>query len=49
MNKPKIVFICIYNSCRSQTAKAIGKKYFENIFKSYSAGTELSREIDQRY
>lgn len=30
MEKPKVAFICVHNSCRSQIAEALGKyrKYF---------------------
>ena len=33
-------FICVHNSCRSQIAEALGKKYGSKVFESYSAGTE---------
>ena len=26
MNKPKVAFVCVHNSCRSQMAEALGKK-----------------------
>ncbi|MGL4741153.1 MAG: arsenate reductase ArsC [Sarcina sp.] len=47
MNKIKIAFICVHNSCRSQMAEAISKKYFSDIFEVYSAGTELKPQINQ--
>lgn len=47
MNKPKVAFICVHNSCRSQMAEALGKKFAGNIFESYSAGTETKPEINQ--
>jgi len=47
MNKPKVAFICVHNSCRSQMAEALGKKFARNIFESYSAGTETKPEINQ--
>ena len=46
MNK-KVAFICVHNSCRSQMAEALGKLYGENIFESYSAGTETKPQINQ--
>lgn len=38
--KPKVAFICVHNSCRSQIAEALGKLYASDVFESYSAGTE---------
>ena len=43
----KVGFICVHNSCRSQIAEALGKKIGENVFDSYSAGTEVKPEINQ--
>lgn len=47
MNKPKVAFICVHNSCRSQMAEALGKKFASDIFESYSAGTEIKPQINQ--
>ncbi len=47
MNKPKVAFICVHNSCRSQMAEALGKKYGIDVFESYSAGTETKPQINQ--
>lgn len=47
MNKPKVAFICVHNSCRSQMAEALGKKYGADVFESYSAGTETKPQINQ--
>ncbi|NCA67474.1 MAG: arsenate reductase ArsC [Clostridia bacterium] len=46
-NKPKIAFVCVHNSCRSQIAEALGKHFASDIFDSYSAGTEISSGINQ--
>jgi len=46
MSKPKVAFICIHNSCRSQIAEALGKHTADNVFDSYSAGTELKDRIN---
>ncbi len=40
MTKPKVAFICVHNSCRSQMAEALGKRFAADVFESYSAGTE---------
>lgn len=47
MNKPKVAFVCVHNSCRSQIAEALGKKYGMDVFESYSAGTETKPQINQ--
>jgi arsenate reductase len=46
-NKPKVAFICVHNSCRSQIAEALGKHIASDVFESYSAGTELKPQINQ--
>lgn len=43
----KVAFICVHNSCRSQIAEAFGKRLADNIFESYSAGTETKPHINQ--
>ena len=45
MNKKKVAFICVHNSCRSQIAEALGKHLASDIFESYSAGTETKSQI----
>lgn len=45
--KPKVAFICVHNSCRSQMAEALGKIFASDVFESYSAGTELRPQINQ--
>lgn len=47
MNKIKVAFICVHNSCRSQMAEALGKLLASDVFESYSAGTELRPQINQ--
>lgn len=44
--KPKVAFLCVHNSCRSQIAEALGRKLASDIFESYSAGTELKDHIN---
>ena len=43
----KIAFICVHNSCRSQIAEALGKKFVGDKFEFYSAGTETKPQINQ--
>lgn len=45
--KPKVAFVCVHNSCRSQIAEALGKKFAQDVFESYSAGTELKDHINK--
>lgn len=47
INKPKVAFICVHNSCRSQIAEALGKHFGSDVFESYSAGTETKPQINQ--
>lgn len=45
--KPKVAFICVHNSCRSQMAEALGKHFASDVFESFSAGTETKPQINQ--
>ena len=45
--KVKVAFVCVHNSCRSQMAEALGKKYLSDICECYSAGTETKPIINQ--
>lgn len=45
--KPKVAFICVHNSCRSQMAEALGQLYAKEVYESYSAGTETKPQINQ--
>lgn len=45
--KPKVAFICVHNSCRSQIAEALGKHLASDVFESCSAGTETVPQINQ--
>lgn len=47
MSLPKVAFICVHNSCRSQIAEALGKHLTGDVFESYSAGTETKSRINQ--
>lgn len=44
--KPKVAFVCVHNSCRSQIAECLGKMLASDVFESYSAGTELKDHIN---
>lgn len=44
---PKVAFVCVHNSCRSQIAEALGKHLAADSIESYSAGTETKPRINQ--
>ena len=39
MEKKKIAFVCVHNSCRSQIAEALGNHLRGNDFECYSCET----------
>jgi arsenate reductase (thioredoxin) len=45
--KPKVAFVCVHNSCRSQMAEALSKNLAADIYEAYSAGTETKPQINQ--
>lgn len=45
--KNKVAFVCVHNSCRSQIAEALTKKFAGDSIEVYSAGTELKDQINQ--
>lgn len=45
-NKIKVAFVCVHNSCRSQIAEALAKKFASDVFDVYSAGTEIKDHIN---
>ena len=45
--KPKVAFVCVHNSCRSQIAEALGTLLASDVFDSYSAGTETKPQMNQ--
>ena len=47
MGEKKVAFICVHNSCRSQIAEALGNHLAQDVFLSYSAGTETKPQINQ--
>lgn len=44
--KPKVAFVCVHNSCRSQIAEALGRHLASDVFESYSGGTETKPQIN---
>jgi len=47
VSKPKVAYICVHNSCRSQMAEALSKLLASDVFEAYSAGTETKPQINQ--
>ncbi|MFV0395073.1 MAG: arsenate reductase ArsC [Coprobacillaceae bacterium] len=47
MRKPIVAFICVHNSCRSQIAEFLAKKYASESMEVYSAGTKIKDQINQ--
>lgn len=45
--KPRVAFVCVHNSCRSQMAEALGKALAGDVFESFSAGIETKPQINQ--
>lgn len=43
----KVAFICVHNSCRSQIAEALGRRFADDAFESYFAGIETRSRINQ--
>ena len=46
MEKLKVAYICVHNSCRSQMAEAITKKLASDVIDCWSGGTETKEKID---
>lgn len=43
----KVAFICVHNSCRSQMAEALAKKFASDVIEAYSGGSETKPQINQ--
>lgn len=43
----KVEFICVHNSCRSQIAETLGRRFAGDAFEGYSAGAETKPRINQ--
>jgi arsenate reductase (thioredoxin) len=46
MSRPVVAFLCVHNSCRSQMAEALAKRFASDVFEAVSAGTELKDRIN---
>lgn len=45
-HKPRVAFVCVHNSCRSQIAEALGRHLASDVFESCSGGTETVPQIN---
>ena len=45
--RPRVAFVCVHNSCRSQIAEALGKLLAADAFECCSGGTETVPRINQ--
>lgn len=43
----RVAFVCVHNSCRSQIAEALCKKYLSDVCECWSAGTEIKPRINK--
>lgn len=46
VSRPKVAFVCVHNSCRSQMAEALARHLAADVFESYSAGTAVKEHIN---
>lgn len=44
--RKKVAFVCVHNSCRSQIAEALGRRYAQERYEFFSAGTEIAERIN---
>jgi arsenate reductase len=45
---PRVVFVCVENSCRSQMAEAFTRMYASGQVEAYSAGSRPSGKVNPR-
>lgn len=45
MNKKKVAFICVHNSCRSQIAEALGKHLASDVFEVIRQGQKRNYRL----
>jgi len=43
---PKVAFVCTHNAKRSQIAEALGRHLANDVFESYSGGTDIKDAIN---
>ena len=46
VNRIRVAFVCVHNSCRSQIAEALGRLLAEEDLECFSAGTALKDRIN---
>jgi len=45
---PKVLFVCVENSCRSQMAEAFARMYGAGVVEAYSSGSRPSGKVNPR-
>lgn len=45
MEKKKVAFVCVHNSCRSQMSEGWAKHFGSDVIEAYSAGTEEYHQV----
>jgi len=48
MEKPKVLFVCVENSCRSQMAQAFARIHVPEAVEAFSAGSRPSGVVNER-
>lgn len=46
--RARVAFVCTRNTCLSQIAEALGKKYSLKVYQSYSAGKKPEKKLDEK-
>lgn len=44
---PKVLFVCVENSCRSQIAEGFARKWGEGVVEAWSAGSRPSGKVNE--
>ncbi len=44
--KPKVAFVCVGNSCRSQMSEGFARFFGKDLIEVYSAGTEIADKVN---
>ena len=47
--KPKVAFICVHNSCRSQIAEALGKHFAWDVFENQTLRLTCTNIFDKEF
>lgn len=45
--KPRVLFVCVENSCRSQMAEGFARHWGKDVIEAWSAGSKPSGKVNQ--